>query len=127
MVAHQDAGAATFRAALDEKIDLAARAAAGLRALPGVEIVAEPQLSLLAFRVRPPGMPDGPDLDETNRRLLAAVNARQRVLLTGAVVRGGFALRICVLSFRTHADRIEACLEDVRAALAEIAADAAGT
>jgi aromatic-L-amino-acid decarboxylase len=110
-------GAATFRAALDEKLDLAQRAAEALRTMPGIEMVAEPQLSLLAFRMRPPGMADGPALDELNRRLIAAINARQRVLLTGAVVRGGFALRICVLSFRTHADRIDACLDDIRAGL----------
>ena len=114
-------GAATFRAALDEKIDLAQRAADALRAMPGIEMVAEPQLSLLAFRHRPAGMGDGPALDELNRRLLASINARQRVLLTGALVRGGFALRICVLSFRTHADRIDACVDDIRAALSELA------
>jgi NADPH-dependent 7-cyano-7-deazaguanine reductase QueF len=28
-----------------------------------------------------------------------------------------FALRICVVSFRTHRDRMEACLEDIKAAL----------
>src|SRR5262245_64265606 len=62
-------GAATFRAELDEKLDLARHAADALRRLPDVEIVAEPDLSLLAFRVRPPGLPDGPALDELNRRL----------------------------------------------------------
>ena len=44
---------------LDEKLDLAAWAAAELRKVPGIEIVAEPQLSLLAFRVTRPGL-DGP-------------------------------------------------------------------
>ena len=45
--------------------------------------------------------------------------ARQRVFLTGTIVRGIFVLRVCVLSFRTHADRIEMFLEDLRNALAE--------
>jgi aromatic-L-amino-acid decarboxylase len=40
--------------------------------------------------------------------------------LTGTVVRGGFVLRICVLSFRTHRDRIDAALADIRAGLAEV-------
>ena len=42
----------------------------------------------------------------------------QRVFLTGTVVRGTFVLRVCVLSFRTHADRMEMFLEDLRGALA---------
>ncbi|HEV8269112.1 MAG TPA: aminotransferase class I/II-fold pyridoxal phosphate-dependent enzyme, partial [Thermoanaerobaculia bacterium] len=39
-------GAAAFRKALDEKLDLTAFACEGIRAIPGIEIVAEPQLSL---------------------------------------------------------------------------------
>ncbi|MEJ7732269.1 MAG: aminotransferase class I/II-fold pyridoxal phosphate-dependent enzyme [Polyangiaceae bacterium] len=116
-------GAGTFRAALDEKLDLARHAADALRAMPELEIVAEPQLSLFAFRVRPPagaGADAAQVAEERTRRLLVAVNARQRVLLTGAVVRGRFVARICVLSFRTHASRIEACIDDVRAGLREI-------
>lgn len=113
-------GARVFRAALDEKIDLARVAADGLRALPGVEIVAEPELSLLAFRLRPPLALPGAELDALNRRFLAAINQRNRVLLTGAVVAVGFVLRICILSFRTHADRIAMCLEDVVAAQGEV-------
>ena len=113
-------GAGAFRAALDEKLDLARRAAAALAALPHIEIVAPPELSLFAFRVRPPGVEAGRDLDALNKRLLAAVNAKQHVLLTGAVLSSGFVLRVCVLSFRTHAERIDACIDDVRASLVEV-------
>jgi aromatic-L-amino-acid/L-tryptophan decarboxylase len=113
-------GVGPFREALQEKLALARLATAGLRAIPGMEILAEPQLSLVAFRYSPPGI-DGADLDRLNRELLERVNARRRVMLTGTLLRGRFALRICVLSFRTHRDRIEMCLEDVRAALAEMA------
>jgi aromatic-L-amino-acid decarboxylase len=63
---------------------------------------------------------EGDALDKFNRRLLARVNARQRVLLTGTSAGGRFALRICVLSFRTHRDRVEAALEDIEASLAEL-------
>jgi len=31
-----------------------------------------------------------------------------------------FVIRICVLSFRTHKDRMEAAMEDIRAALADL-------
>jgi aromatic-L-amino-acid decarboxylase len=112
-------GAGAFRSALDEKLDLARYAADVLRATPGIEVVAEPELSLLAFRVAAPGVPDATEaeLDARTRRLAARVNEKQRVLLTGAVVGGRFVLRMCILSFRTHRDRIEAALEDIRASL----------
>lgn len=113
-------GARVFARALDEKLDLAERCAAALAELPNIEMVAAPQLSLLAFRHAPPTIADGPELDAHNRRLLAAINGRGRVYLTATVVRGRFVLRICVLSFRTHGERVEAALADIRAALAEV-------
>ena len=111
-------GAGVFREALDEKLDLAASACNAVRAMPHIEIVAEPQLSLFAFRVGPSKGVTGKALDTLNRRVQKLVNARQRVFLTGTVVRGMFVLRVCVLSFRTHADRMEMFLEDLRGALA---------
>lgn len=112
-------GAAAFRAALDEKLDLARAAAEALARMPGIEIVAPPELSLLAFRARPEGVAEA-DLDAFNRRLVSRVNARQRVLLAGGSVRGRFVIRLCVLSFRTHEDRVRAALEDIALALAEL-------
>lgn len=113
------AGAAAYRAALDEKLDLARWAAAEVAALPGVRVLAPPELSLFAFRLEPPGL-DRAGRDALNRRWLAAANARQRVYLTGTELADGFAPRLCVLSFRTHRDRVEIALDDLRAALAEL-------
>jgi aromatic-L-amino-acid decarboxylase len=112
-------GLDAFRDALDEKLDLARWAANEIRRLPDVEIVCEPRLSLLAFRVVAEGA-DEEAQDAMNRDLMRRINARQNVYLTGTVVDGRFAIRICVLSFRTHADRMELCLEDLRSALAEV-------
>ena len=103
-------GIEPFRAQLDEKLDLAAYAAEELRKIEGIEIVAQPQLSILAFKHR--------TLD--NRELLRRINARKRVMLTSGVVGGEFVIRICVVSHRTHRDRMEMCLEDVGAAVKEL-------
>ena len=40
--------------------------------------------------------------------------------MTATTVRGNFLIRICVLSFRTHLDRMRAGFEDIEAALAEL-------
>lgn len=112
-------GAAPFRAALDEKLDLAAWAAQEVAQLPGVRLVAAPELSLFAFRSERAG--ESPAArDARNRDWLARVNARQRVHLTGTELPDGFALRLCVLSFRTHRDRVAMAVEDLRDTLAEI-------
>ncbi len=112
-------GAEAFRRALDEKLDLAGWAASELETLEGVEILARPQLSTLAFRAVRPGF-DEPALNALNERWMTAVNARGRVHLTGTKLRGRFAIRISVLSFRTHQDRMEAALIDLRETLKEI-------
>jgi aromatic-L-amino-acid decarboxylase len=116
-------GIGVFRAALDEKLDLARWAADELRATPEIEILAEPALSLLAFRWVPPGVADGEALDRRNRRLLKKINEKNRVFLTGTLLHGRFALRICVLSFRTHHDRMAMAVEDLRTAMREVAAE----
>jgi len=103
-------GAAAFREQLDEKLDLARHAAERLAAVPHLVIEAPPELSLLAFRLCPPGVV-GADLDALNQRLLSALNASQRVFLSGTWTRGKFLLRLCILSFRTHRDRIDEALE----------------
>ncbi|MFT7484646.1 MAG: aromatic-L-amino-acid decarboxylase [Candidatus Paceibacteria bacterium] len=108
-----------FRDALDEKLDLARHAAEQLRRMPAVSIVAEPELSLVAFRLEPEGV-EGEALDELNRKWLEAVNRRARVMLTDTTLGGRRALRICVLSFRTHLDRIEMALEDLREVAKEL-------
>jgi aromatic-L-amino-acid decarboxylase len=106
-------GLAAFRASLDEKLDLARAAADAVRAIPGVTIVAEPQLSLFAFRLGPPGASVA-ESNRLSRELMARVNARQRVLLTGTLLGDEFALRMCILSFRTHADRVRMALDDLK-------------
>ena len=116
-------GIDAFRAALDEKMDLARWAAERLREIPDMEIVAEPRLSLTAFRLAPAGHTES-ELETLNRALLARVNAKQNVYLTGTRVGDRFSLRICVLSFRTHLDRMERCLADIREAVSEIDARA---
>ena len=111
-------GIAPFRRNLDEKLDLAAWATRELRRIPGIEILAEPQLSIVAFRLRGEG-PDQEAVNRLNRDLMDRINGKKRIYLTGTMLGDRFAIRICVLSFRTHADRMEDGLEDIRKAASE--------
>jgi aromatic-L-amino-acid/L-tryptophan decarboxylase len=112
-------GIAPFRANLDEKLDLALWAAEELRKIPGVEILAEPQLSIVAFRWSKTKVEDH-ELNRINRSLMDRINGRKRIYLTGTMLGDRFAIRICVLSFRTHAERMLEGLEDIRQSVEEI-------
>jgi len=103
-------GVSAFRDALDEKLDLAEHLYEGLKAMPELELPWAPDLSIVPFRLR-----DGDD--DANRALLAAINASKRVFLSSTVLDGRFTLRACILSHRTHRDRIDELLEIVRLAL----------
>ena len=116
-------GAGRFRAALAEKRALALEAAARVATVPGIVMAAPPQLSLFAFYLRWPGA----SLAEENRAtelLVERVNLRNRVMLSGAVVEERFLARVCVLSFRTRARHVEACVTDLAAEAASVLAAA---
>lgn len=124
-------GAAAFRSALTEKLELAQLIDAGLQKLRDdperalrLEIVDAPQLSLSTFRL---GRRAGEPLDswnQRNMRWMQAINQNGRVYLSSTslpltVVQDQeapelvFTLRACVLSFRTHRVHIEHFLEDL--------------
>jgi aromatic-L-amino-acid/L-tryptophan decarboxylase len=109
-------GLNAFRDALDEKLDLTRLVYDELSATPGFELPWEPDLSIVPFRYR---FRHG-DPDETNRRLLEEINASKRVFLTSTRVDGRFTLRVCILSHRTHRDRVEECIEIIRRAAVSV-------
>ena len=109
-------GLGPFRQALEEKLALTRWATAELHSIPGIEILAEPQLSIVAFRLAPTGL-ETPALNQLNQQFLQRINARKNVLLSGTMLGDRFAIRICILSFRTHRDRVQTCLDDIRAAV----------
>jgi aromatic-L-amino-acid/L-tryptophan decarboxylase len=109
-------GAARLRAAISEKRDLALEAAERIARLSGVVMVAPPQLSLFAFHLTWPGA-SREDENAATRALLEDVADRGRVLLSGCTVSGRELARVCVLAFRTRRAHIDACVEDIAAAL----------
>jgi glutamate/tyrosine decarboxylase-like PLP-dependent enzyme len=122
-------GAGAFRDALEEKLALAELFHAGLEerveAGAPIEIVASPQLSAVAFRLRRLEDESVDDCNQRNVELQERINDENRVYLSSTMLPGEegprFTLRVCILSFRTHRDRIAACLEDLDRALQSIA------
>jgi len=115
-------GLKNLRAAIAQKRELALRVAEGLKEIEGIELVDEPQLTVVPFRARNVGGRDlSPETaDAMTRALMEGVNRRGRVYLSGATVKGRWIARVCVLCFRTGPERIEMALEDLAAARAEL-------
>jgi aromatic-L-amino-acid decarboxylase len=104
-------GVDAFRDALNEKLDLTERLHAALRDEPRLEVGWVPQLTVVAFRLR--------DADErAQRELLTRINASRRVFLSSTLIRGEYWIRACIVSHRTHADRVDECAAIVREAAA---------
>lgn len=122
-------GARAFRVALAEKLELANRFHAQLVAaidagLP-VEIVDAPQLSTVTFRLVRADREPLPAWNRRNGAFLTRINRRGRAYLSSTTlpVEDGdaYTLRVCVLSYRTHAAAVVACLDDVIDAAGETA------
>jgi aromatic-L-amino-acid decarboxylase len=110
-------GVDAFREALDEKLDLAEHVHDTLSGVPGLEVPQRPDLSTVVFRVRPA---DGSRAaaeraDEAGRRLLEQINGHRRVVLSSTIVDNRYTLRVCVVSHRTHRDRIAEALDIITA------------
>jgi aromatic-L-amino-acid decarboxylase len=74
---------------------------------PELELMAPVGLSICCFRYVPPGLPAGPDreeyLDRLNERLMTEIQLDGRAFCSNAVPHGHFALRACIVNFRTEA------------------------
>lgn len=106
-------GVSAFRQALDEKLDLAVYLAEALSNDPNVDVLWEPQLTTVAFRLA------GAEI-ERQREFLARINASKRVFLSSTMIHGEYVVRACIVSHRTHKDRIDECIEIVGRAAAEL-------
>jgi aromatic-L-amino-acid/L-tryptophan decarboxylase len=109
-------GLQAFRDALDEKLDLARLVYDELSSTPGFELPWEPDLTVVPFRYRFRTIDD----ETGNTRLLDEINATKRVFLTSTRIDGRFTLRVCILSHRSHRDRVEECIEIIRRTAAAI-------
>lgn len=100
-------GVRAFRDALDEKLDLAEYLYAQLSRIPEIELPWAPQLSVVPFRL-------AGATDEEDRAFLTRINDPKRVYLSSTTIDGRHVIRACIVSHRTHRDRIDEAIEIIR-------------
>ena len=104
-------GAAQFRAAIERNLAEAALLARAVRAHDDLELLDDPQLSVVPFRHLPTG---GGDVDDHNRDLARRLLADGRVYVASATIDGAVFQRPCFVNFRTSDEDVLALVEVVR-------------
>jgi aromatic-L-amino-acid/L-tryptophan decarboxylase len=105
----QTFGLAAFRAAIDDTLDLAHYAESRIRRSAALELLTPARLGIVCFRRRTPDATRG--ADELNEALLRALLDAGIAMISSTRVRDAFALRLCVLNYRTRRDDIDAVLD----------------
>ena len=90
-----------------------------MRRLEGCRGGPEPELSTICFRYRPDGRTEE-EVDELNRRLVAALHADGRIFVTATYLNDRFWLRPSIGIFRTHVEHLDEFLEILKDFIAEL-------
>jgi glutamate/tyrosine decarboxylase-like PLP-dependent enzyme len=108
------AGAERLGQAIEENIACAEYLQGLVNVSDDFEMLAPVGLSVFCFRYKPKNFTG--DLDSLNERLLIELQRSGSTYLSNAKIHGHFALRGCVLNYRTTKSDMERVLEDVRKA-----------
>ena len=110
----QTFGMAAFRRAVARGMELAARAEEHIRASPVLEALNTASLGIVCFRVNPADEDLDEDvLDKINRTVLARMFWDDPAFMSSTLLRGTFALRMCIVNHTTTWDDVRETLEAV--------------
>ena len=112
-------GIEPFKAALKEKLLLTKYFHERLKEIPEIITGPLPDLSVLLFRVKLENKTQ-PEEDAVNKEILKAIHQDGTVFISSTNVSGKFALRIAVLSFRTHQSHIDFLVNFLKEKIAEM-------
>jgi glutamate/tyrosine decarboxylase-like PLP-dependent enzyme len=115
-------GTDAIRDAIDRGMALARRLEQRVRETPGLEIVSPARFGVVCFRAHPPDVDDAA-LDAFNERVLGRVVGDGRYFISSTRLRGAFALRACILGFRTAEEDIDGLVRAVADAARAAPAD----
>jgi aromatic-L-amino-acid decarboxylase len=87
-----------------------------VREEPELELITPQRLSIATFRYRPTEVAADPShdpyLNELNERIMFDLEFEGKVYPSNAVVNGRFAIRSCIVNFRTEAEQMETLVAD---------------
>ncbi len=108
-------GKAAYARRIAHDVALAKYLDARVRQRPDLEAMSEVTLSIACFRYVPVDLGDIPEreayLDALNERLMAEIQMDGRAFCSNAVLGPRYALRACIVNFRTEAVDVDALLD----------------
>ncbi len=108
-------GARAITAAIDDNIAVAQHLAAAIDASEDFERLAPVPLSIVCFRYAPAALRGNRDaLNAINRSLMVDVQRDGAAYVSNAMIGDDFALRACVVNYRTQASDMDVLLESIR-------------
>ena len=114
----QTFGLAAFRAAIENGLDLAARAAEYVTVSRTLEL-ASASLGMVCFRVNPGGL-DEDALASMNRKVLARIFWDGQAFVSSTMVNKRFVLRLCIVNHNTTWDDVRETIEAVERFAVEV-------
>jgi glutamate/tyrosine decarboxylase-like PLP-dependent enzyme len=112
----QGVGLRSLGEAIAGNIDCARHLESLVRTSADFEMMAPVELSIFCFRHLPPALRGAAQamVDDFNERLLVALQEDGSSYLSNTMIGGRFALRGCVLNYRTTLRDMEVLLDDLR-------------
>ena len=105
-------GERAFCEAIDHSLDLAQLVCERVKAGADLELMAAPSLGIVCFRRRFAGVAsDDDDADRRNAALVAGLERSGLGLVSSTVLRGRYALRVCVMNHTTRREDIERVMD----------------
>ncbi|MDW3218610.1 MAG: aminotransferase class V-fold PLP-dependent enzyme [Acidimicrobiales bacterium] len=104
-------GIQRFRDELDRMLDLAEHAAIRLASIPGVDVLDDPELSVVAFRAS--------SGDDATRRLLDVLVTSREVHVSSTTIDGRVYVRLAFLSQRTTTAIVDRAIDIIASASAD--------
>jgi aromatic-L-amino-acid/L-tryptophan decarboxylase len=106
----QQVGLKGYQALITRDIELSHRLREKIEIHPDFELLAAGPLSIACFRYHPEGVED---IEGLNRALLPILQEKGEAFLTGTELNGIFALRACIVNFRTAEHDLDRLLEAI--------------
>jgi glutamate/tyrosine decarboxylase-like PLP-dependent enzyme len=105
-------GRSGYAAMIERNLRLAAYMEELVRETPGLKLVAPRELSIVCWRVEPPGLTDPARLDALQDDVIRELESRGTALVSNAQLQDGrTALRACIVNFRTSEADVRATVE----------------
>ncbi|MFA6237834.1 MAG: 5-histidylcysteine sulfoxide synthase [Bacteriovorax sp.] len=99
-------GIAPFVLNLEEKLQLSTWLTEELRTIAELEIVSSPELTILTFAHKKG--------DVATRELMSKINTKGTLFLSSCTLEGRLAIRVCLLNFRLHYERLQKAVAEIK-------------